>query len=1018
MVNVKKQQVLDLGKGHTLTKSISNNSLEGLKACAKRKVRRLMRSKKESNTNSNGKKKKKTRPKSAIGTRNKTKKRTVKNKNIKTSTTKNSKSTRPVSAGTRRQRTIKNTITSSIPLAPSTATSSFQLDGIESNIWDSHILPPPINIGLEHEPQSHQPPSSSFSSFSSSSSSYNQKISNIKSKTKKKNKRKQQQQTRRPLRNVANARDAREEEDTIYNYNAMNETMHQANYNEATLKNESFLGDRSSFSQRAPKIPNILRPSTILGCVNELDEEDDFNNNNIDVHNSTDIHNTDLYSYNTNYNQLEPPPPPVPSRTTTTTIGMQIIQDKKQPSNTTTVTNKTVSTKPRVTTSGTTKSMSFASRQHKAKERQSKRTKKTKLQELRKLKKYIQTETNNNSNNTNNTNNTTTNTNNTNNTTTTNATTTTTTTITTTTSSSHSHRRMVAWSRQYDGAVRIQKRYRGNRIRSSLTFILPSLRVTRNRRRAATQMQRCVRGHSSRLDLENNHIAATVIQQTWMQRVFLFRHHHASVLIQATYRTHREQRTYLRYTNIIKIQKQWNRSQNRKFIRTTCQSYRTAAITIQKVLSRGISARHQHQQNIAATCLVMWYRRSLIQINCLERKMKKIRKTAATKIQLSMRWWGTVVRMKQRAVQVSRQRSAVALQKLIRGRSARFITQRIVQNMCAISIQTIIRSKLARQKVFVLRNLFEKSKKKYNSIVLQAWIRSMQQQQIYVTRLALKRHQDQEQVVVLLQKLIRGRAGRIQYQRCKQKRDAVVAVVFLQRVQRGCRARTKLQVLHTAANVIEQLWRSNVAIQKVQARRQEIVRTTSSIRIQTVSRRWLAIRSVSTLMNALIQLQNFGRTIVAKLKMNRRKNEEGFNGFDDFEMEEMAHVVDGKVNETKNDRDRDVDGIENEWIENDRNGRSYTSTTSKRMMRPPRGVVLDPLSIFHSFSNQGLALSSKVLAAVQKAEEVAARVEHELMGMHMNEEDAQLTHGDSELTRQLRMQNERSKVWLAAFSSP
>ena len=51
----------------------------------------------------------------------------------------------------------------------------------------------------------------------------------------------------------------------------------------------------------------------------------------------------------------------------------------------------------------------------------------------------------------------------------------------------------------------------------------------------------------------------------------------------------------------------------------------------------------------------------------------------------------------------------------------------------------------------------------------------------------------------------------------------------------------------------------------MQARRQEIVRTTSSIRIQTVSRRWLAIRSVSTLMNALIQLQNFGRTIVAKL---------------------------------------------------------------------------------------------------------------------------------------------------------
>lgn len=58
-------------------------------------------------------------------------------------------------------------------------------------------------------------------------------------------------------------------------------------------------------------------------------------------------------------------------------------------------------------------------------------------------------------------------------------------------------------------------------------------------------------------------------------------------------------------------------------------------------------------------------------------------------------------------------------------------------------------------------------------------------------------------------------------------------------MQRGCRARTKLQVLHTAANVIEQLWRSNVAIQKVQARRQEIVRTTSSIRIQTVKHRYL-----------------------------------------------------------------------------------------------------------------------------------------------------------------------------------
>jgi len=359
----------------------------------------------------------------------------------------------------------------------------------------------------------------------------------------------------------------------------------------------------------------------------------------------------------------------------------------------------------------------------------------------------------------------------------------------------------------------------------------------------------------------------------------------------------------------------------------------------------------------------------------------------------------------------------------------------------------MVRSAAARTMVAMLLKARCAKEQECATIIIQCWTRGVQQRIVFNALLDSSRLEKKDLSARILQRIVRGWNGRRRFWKELQTHKQQCASMHLQRFARGYKARRSLRAAHSAAKVIGVAWRTllvqrkndmqrrvvaAIAIQKWEQQRLQKVRqrcAISAVCVQSAVRCWIACRWKSHTLQSCIRIQNFARSALARAALDRRKCEEGFCV--DGNLRE-GHDFEDDDDDDEEEEEENEDAMRMEKEGNNKNSHKIVKEKEKDhtveenqedrsgFIRPPRCVAMTPSATFASFSHEGLVLSSKVLAAVQIAEEVAAKVERELMGIHTTAHDQNEMENmevESDLLHQLRLQMEWSSLRYASVAS-
>ena len=546
--------------------------------------------------------------------------------------------------------------------------------------------------------------------------------------------------------------------------------------------------------------------------------------------------------------------------------------------------------------------------------------------------------------------------------------------------------RMAAWSRGYDGAVLIQRTIRKCLARLWYRLHSPLLRKERDERMA-------------------RQAAAKSLQRQWLlwkdnKRRATQKMTYCVVCLQSCYRGRRERFLFQK----ILLTARENMLLERRRRNEAC-------VHMQRVLSRGVAGRvraakkrerrKEARRFAACMTMIMAWRRCVVNRLCERRKEKKMIQKEKEK------------RRKKRNV------AAMLLQKMERGRRGRDVgrvrrklkreqEERSVKNAASVVLQCRARGMLVRFETMPLLRMFRKEKlilkRKSGAVNVQRWYRGVRGRSEWWLAHGVE---EKKNGAVKIQQYARGHAVRCEWRKRRKKAAKLHALILLQSAMRRFLRQKELRLKLFFALKIECWWRCCSARVKIQKRREihaaiqlqtwwqrlslqeREKNAAAAARVQSIVRGWSSRTFFRKKIKAAVRVQCTMRRVLARgTFLLRREEEFAMGSFAEYDEDGGGGGSDG-----------DSSFLTGGDAGGDAGGRRRRRTTT-------------PTEDFLLFSKNGIELSAKVFEAVRKAEEVARRIERDMMGIE--------THSSvesGEFTTQLREKLERSRKRLEKFAA-